>query len=386
MYRNIDEIINLTNAIKLIYSKNRVYKFTNSDFEMNEDYIYIPMTRLENETFEKISFHLQKQNCKGFFISEKLAATKDFLNILHKYNPENVFIVKNVYVTGFTIAKAIIEDINPELIILAGSDELNEIREKLSLNLNIKHFEYENYWQKAIDSILRLNNEDKYTIVETNIHKPKTAELIANFKENSYVVFSKISITNISTYKNLENYNNEWLKLISNNPKKIFIKENNDILNLPTVDNLIIVDDLANSILEELNIKEIIEPKEKNEKITFEKSNSLYSIKKAISKFSKKDGNKIIILDKILGLEQYSEGIHQEIMENIKEDVDLLVLINLQDFVPHLKSKNKKTKIKCVKKSGVDFDLEIKQFIDYYKNDPTNFLIISEDKNICNLI
>ncbi|MDO5438110.1 MAG: hypothetical protein Q4F80_07940, partial [bacterium] len=249
MHRTLDDIIKISNAKPFIKSENKTYKYTNSDFPIEGDYIYIPMTRFEEEVFKKIRFHLQNENCKGFFVAEKLIFSQEYLKILEEFSPKNVLVVENVYRAGFKIAKQISNSLDFEIIILAGTDETLNIREKISLNLNIESYDYKNYWEKTLDSILRADKETKFVISETNIMKPKTAQLIANLKKNSYVIFSKISYTNLKIYKTFEGYSNEWNKLVSNSPRAVFIDDNNDLLMLPVLNNLQVTANLADDFL-----------------------------------------------------------------------------------------------------------------------------------------
>lgn len=386
MYRNLDDIIKASSAEAFIKTENKIYKYTNSDFAPeNEEYIYIPMTRFESEVFEKIRLHLQNENCKGFFISKKLINTIEYLKILEEFSPKNVLVVDNVYSAGYKIAKKIANSLDFEIIILAGTDETSEIREKLSFNLNIENFNYNNYWEKTIDSILRADEKTKFVISETNIFKQKTAELIANLKKNSYVIFSKISFTNLKTYKTYENYNNEWIKLVSNSPKAVFIDDKNDLLMLPSINNLQVEKNLADGFLNFIGIKEIKEIKKAYSNITVNSTGSLYSIEKSIEKFKNenKEKRKIAIISKINGLEELEYQIHKEIFSKITEDFDSVILIGLNEAASTFRMFNKKT---IIKKTGISDLQKIKNFIKWRKNNETAFLILSTEEKICSIV
>ena len=127
----------------LCSSKDKVYKFTNSDYPLDFEYIYIPMVLDKAYLFEKIKLHLKNPNCKGFFINEADTKTEQYLKILFEYRPENVFSARNVYNTGFKVANLIANSLDFNLLILAGTDELNEANKKLCLNLNIPYLKYD---------------------------------------------------------------------------------------------------------------------------------------------------------------------------------------------------------------------------------------------------
>ncbi len=395
MYRSINEILKETGAAAYILSDgNKTFKFTNSSFPVQGDYIFLPMTRFEEETFPEIEEHLKNPNCKGFFIPRALIEKDEYLKILHKYFPENVFVVNNIYNTGFKIAKFIAAGFNPEVIIVAGTDEADEIKETLSRSLEIENLPYDTYWQKAIDPILRAEESQKFVILQTDIQKNKTAKLLADIKKGSVVVYSKISLTNMKLYQTIDKYNDEWLNLISNMPKNVYVKENNDLLTLPKLSNLIITDDLTGAVLEAFN-KEKMPPlnmgayKSGHKRVSVNRSGSLYSVKKSIRRFisDNKDFQKAVIISKIPNLDKFSDSIHTEIIKELNDEIDLVVFVNMSKFLPALRGANKKAKILSVSEADEDGLIEIKQFLKFEtKGTKASYLIISGDKNLWNLI
>lgn len=388
MHRTLDDIIKISNAKPFIKSENKTYKYTNSDFPIEGDYIYIPMTRLEEEVFKKIRFHLQNENCKGFFVAEKLIFSQEYLKILEEFSPKNVLVVENVYRAGFKIAKQISNSLDFEIIILAGTDETLNIREKISLNLNIESYDYKNYWEKTLDSILRADKGTKFVISETNIMKPKTAQLIANLKKNSYVIFSKISYTNLKIYKTFEGYSNEWNKLVSNSPRAVFIDDNNDLLMLPVLNNLQVAANLADDFLKFAGIEEIKENKEIYSNPLVDSTGSLYSIVKTIKRFlnENKGKRKILIFSKINNLADLEYQIHKEIFSEISEDFDSAILIGMNDMANTFRTFNKKTIIKKISSFNQNSLIKIKNFIKWRKNEETAFLILSTEEKICSIV
>ena len=79
--------------------------------------------------------------CKGFIIPEKFIVEPEYINILNKYSPKNVLMAKSAYMAAFKIAKLNAQNFNAEIIILAGTDDIEEIKFKLSLSFFIHFFQ-----------------------------------------------------------------------------------------------------------------------------------------------------------------------------------------------------------------------------------------------------
>lgn len=393
LYRTLEEIVRITNAQPFIYSNlKKRYRYTNSELTLDDDYIYIPMSYTGIDMFDLIENHLKNPKCKGFFISKKHIGDEKYIKILNKYSPENVFVVRNAYNTGFEVARIIAQAFNPELIIIAGTDKTKEIKNKLCLNLNVENLSYESHWQKVIDPLLRYKEGQKFVILETNLDK-KTSDHLSSYNIGSTIVYTKASIKLLNLYPTMEEYLEEWAKLAQNKPKAIFAREDNDFLYLSGLDDKIhYTENLADEVLKFFgitNIKEV--PKKRNVNKFINTSNSLYSIKQSIRDFisnkNLKDKRKIIIFQAINWLGKLAYQTHSEILSEITEDIDSVAIFCGAVYTTEMSNKNHKTIIKRVPYVNEDNILSIKKFVEWRsKNADCAYLIISEDKNVCSIV
>ena len=333
--------------MKLIITEdeNLKYKYTNTNKDIDFDYIFVPAVRNEKNIFKEIENHLQNNFCKGFIIPEKFIVEPEYINILNKYSPKNVLMAKSAYMAAFKIAKLNAQNFNAEIIILAGTDDIEEIKFKLSKNLGIKYIKYDTFWQMVLDPLLRADENDKFTIIQTNINAPNCSKYIADYKELSTILFSKISIRNIHLYKTIENYNEEWCRLLSNNPKQVFLTEDNDIIRLPLVQNLKITNNPVKDITESFNKNYIeIKPDKEDKPSVLINTNSFWSIKKGIKEFIENypESKKIVVFPRIRNLGKYSKSYNLELLLMLDESFDLIILADFEDFLPYLKERNKK--------------------------------------------
>ena len=390
MYKTLKEICDLT-GMKLFITEdeNKGYKFAISDKNIDFEYIFIPALKNEKNLFKEIEKHLQNKLCKGFIINEKFLYDKEYIKILDKYSPKNVLCTKNVYLSAFKIAKINANHFNPEIIILAGTDEIEEIKYKLSKNLNVDYIKYNTFWQMSIDPLLRLDENDKYAIIQTNINVPRCSKYIADYKEGSIILYSKISIRNMQNYETIENYNEEWCNLLSNGPRAVFSDENCDLIRLPYLNNLQITPEPLKCLIEYLNKKyiEIVIPPE-NKDYVFLDSNSLYSIKKGIKDFLNryKENKKIVFFQKIRNLGKYIKNYNLELLLLLDESFDFIVLSDFEDYLPYIKDKNKKSIIVNFKIAKDDTINSIKKVIEYKKDNDTKCLFIGKNEILCSLI
>ena len=390
MARNIETILKITNAEILLYSgENKIYKFTNSDYPPEDEYIYIPMTFDSKDKFKYCAKHLQNPNCKGIFIANSDKYTEEYFDILYKYSPENVFAVKNVYNTGYQIAQRIANSLDIQIIILAGTDLTREYRKKLALNLKLKDYDYKNYWQKMIDSVLRADENDKYAILETDITKPHNTEYTANIKENAIVLYSKVAYYNIPVYKTVEECHKNWMALIENSPSAIYANEENDLLNFPSADKLHISENSADLLLKDLGIKKIKEPKQPDFSTNYtEQILSPYTIKRSLKSFinANADKDKIIILQKIPFLDNmYENSYYENILQEIPDKNATVILIDIE-LPAYISRKLSNIKIKEFKTTTAEYSVGIKNLINYIKTDNTVYFIASGDENLCSII
>jgi len=388
--RNIETILKITNAEILLYSgENKIYKFTNSDYPPEDEYIYIPMTFDSKDKFKYCAKHLQNPNCKGIFIANSDKYTEEYFDILYKYSPENVFAVKNVYNTGYQIAQRIANSLDIQIIILAGTDLTREYRKKLALNLKLKDYDYKNYWQKMIDSVLRADENDKYAILETDITKPHNTEYTANIKENAIVLYSKVAYYNIPVYKTVEECHKNWMALIENSPSAIYANEENDLLNFPSADKLHISENSADLLLKDLGIKKIKEPKQPDFSTNYtEQILSPYTIKRSLKSFinANADKDKIIILQKIPFLDNmYENSYYENILQEIPDKNATVILIDIE-LPAYISRKLSNIKIKEFKTTTAEYSVGIKNLINYIKTDNTVYFIASGDENLCSII
>lgn len=390
MARNIETILKITNAEILLYSgENKIYKFTNSDYPPEDEYIYIPMTFDSKDKFKYCAKHLQNPNCKGIFIANSDKYTEEYFDILYKYSPENVFAVKNVYNTGYQIAQRIANSLDIQIIILAGTDLTREYRKKLALNLKLKDYDYKNYWQKMIDSVLRADENDKYAILETDITKPHNTEYTANIKENAIVLYSKVAYYNIPVYKTVEECHKNWMALIENSPSAIYANEENDLLNFPSADKLHISENSADLLLKDLGIKKIKEPKQPDFSTNYtEQILSPYTIKRSLKSFinANADKDKIIILQKIPFLDNmYENSYYENILQEIPDKNATVILIDIE-LPAYISRKLSNIKIKEFKTTTAEYSVGIKNLINYIKTDNTVYFIASGDEKLCSII
>ena len=390
MARNIETILKITNAEILLYSgENKIYKFTNSDYPPEDEYIYIPMTFDSKDKFKYCAKHLQNPNCKGIFIANSDKYTEEYFDILYKYSPENVFAVKNVYNTGYQIAQRIANSLDIQIIILAGTDLTREYRKKLALNLKLKDYDYKNYWQKMIDSVLRADENDKYAILETDITKPHNTEYTANIKENAIVLYSKVAYYNIPVYKTVDECHKNWMALIENSPSAIYANEENDLLNFPSADKLHISENSADLLLKDLGIKKIKEPKQPDFSTNYtEQILSPYTIKHSLKFFmnTNADKNKIIILQKIPFLDNiYENSYYENILQEISDKNATVILVDIE-LPAYISRKLSNIKIKEFKTTTAEYLVGIKNLINYIKTDNTVYFIASGDEKLCSII
>ena len=390
MARDIETIIQSVNAEILLYSgENKIYKFTNSDYPPDDEYIYIPMTYNSRDKFKYCAKHLENPNCKGIFITKSDKYTDEYFNILYKYSPENVFAVNNVYNTGYQISQIIANSLDIQIIILAGTDLTREYRKKLSLNLKLKDYDYKNYWQKMIDSILRADEKDKFAILETDITKPHNAGYTANIKKNAIVLYSKVAYYNIPIYKTIEECHKNWMTLIENSPAAIYANEENDLLKFPSADKLHISENSVNLLLKDLGIKKIKEPEQPDFSTNYtEKILSPYTIKHSLKSFIKAnaDKNKIIILQKIPFLDNMLENSYYEnILQEISDKNTNIILIDIE-FPAYISRRLFNIKIEEFKTSTSNYLIGIKNLINYIKTDNTVYFIASGDEELCSIV
>lgn len=390
MYKTLKEICDFS-GMKLIITEdeNLKYKYTNTNKDIDFDYIFVPAVRNEKNIFKEIENHLQNNFCKGFIIPEKFIVEPEYINILNKYSPKNVLMAKSAYMAAFKIAKLNAQNFNTEIIILAGTDDIEEIKFKLSKNLGIKYIKYDTFWQMVLDPLLRADENDKFTIIQTNINAPNCSKYIADYKELSTILFSKISIRNIHLYKTIENYNEEWCRLLSNNPKQVFLTEDNDIIRLPLVQNLKITNNPVKDITESFNKNYIeIEPDKEDKPSVLINTNSFWSIKKGIKEFIENypESKKIVVFPRIRNLGKYSKSYNLELLLMLDESFDLIILADFEDFLPYLKERNKKSTIVNFKNISNGTLDNIKKIIDYKKDENTKCLLIGKNDSLCSLI
>ena len=390
MYKTLKEICDFS-GMKLIITEdeNLKYKYTNTNKDIDFDYIFVPAVRNEKNIFKEIENHLQNNFCKGFIIPEKFIVEPEYINILNKYSPKNVLMAKSAYMAAFKIAKLNAQNFNAEIIILAGTDDIEEIKFKLSKNLGIKYIQYDTFWQMALDPLLRADENDKFTIIQTNINAPNCSKYIADYKELSIILFSKISIRNIHLYKTIENYNEEWCRLLSNNPKQVFLTEDNDIIRLPLVQNLKITNNPVKDITESFNKNYIeIKPDKEDKPSVLINTNSFWSIKKGIKEFIENypESKKIVVFPRIRNLGKYSKSYNLELLLMLDESFDLIILADFEDFLPYLKERNKKSTIVNFKNISNGTLDNIKKIIDYKKDENTKCLLIGKNDSLCSLI
>ncbi len=392
LYRTLDEITKLTCAQPYIYSDlSKTYRYTNSKYPVDEDYIYIPML-WNGDVYDAIEEHLQNPNCKGFFISNPLLTEQKYLDLLYKYNPQNVLVVRNTYNTGLQIADINAKAFKPEIIILAGTDGLKELKNKICLNLKVENLNYESHWQAIIDPLLRYKEGEQYVVLETNFDK-KTSDSLANLNENSTIVYTKASFKLLNLYRETEEYFAEIAKLTWNNPKVIFASDDNQFLHLTNNlrDRIHFTKNLSTDVLKYFGVENIKEPKHIFTNKFVDSSNSSYSIIQSIRKFiankKLKNKRKIVVFHAINGLGKYSAKINTDIINEITEDIDSIAIICGAVYTTDMSNKNKKTIFKRLPNLTNDNILAVKKFVEWRSKDADcAYLIISGDKDLCSIV
>ena len=391
MARDIETILKITNAEILLYSgENKIYKFTNSDYPPKEEYIYIPMTFDKKDRFKACTKHLENPKCKGIFINIYDMYTDEYLDLLYKYSPENVFAVRNIYNAGFEIAKIIANDINIKTILVIGTDNTEDICSQISDNFKTKRLKYSNVWQKSIDEILRADNNTEIAILEDDFSRSFEG-LLADIKENAIILFSKISYINYKTYNSKEIFEEHCNQLIQNNPSKVYISENNDLLKLQTLKNVVVSDNIVELFFKDLGITDYKNTNSlvcKNKKIYIETSVSPYTIRNSFIKFlsSNISKKKIIILHNNPYFSKSQElPYYQNILENINDENVILVSIGIKDM-NYIRKSIGNPIIKEFEGLCDSVISDVKHYLKYISDKNTVYYIASGDERLCSIL